>query len=186
MTSPAPPVAKEARKRKRALDFELLDKFFESEPNDYENAWKALRDRAREIKITGPMPVVSLKLSGRLGRDMYLRYQLAPTSLVFYGALNLFNLREGFDFLWGNTPSLPVPQYLHDNIARIYAVSQSGRQTSNEAFVRTIIDQFLSPASTKATGRSGSSAKLQKKSLAILPMHNLPPLKHPGILIRVP
>lgn len=60
MISQAPPNAKESGKRKRGLDFDLIDRFFDVEPADYENAWKALRDRVRELKATGPIPTVSV------------------------------------------------------------------------------------------------------------------------------
>jgi hypothetical protein len=45
--------------------------------------------------------------------------------------------------LFADVQGLPIPQYLEENIARIYSVTNGGSQKYNEAFSRTILDQIL-------------------------------------------
>jgi hypothetical protein len=45
--------------------------------------------------------------------------------------------------LFADIQVLPIPQYLEENIARIYSVTNGGSQKNNKAFSRTILDQIL-------------------------------------------
>jgi hypothetical protein len=54
------PVKKESKKRKKGLDLDWLDGFFNVKPEDYESAWKSLRDRFMELKNAASIPTVSL------------------------------------------------------------------------------------------------------------------------------
>ncbi|KAL8937648.1 MAG: hypothetical protein Q9216_004323 [Gyalolechia sp. 2 TL-2023] len=123
---PTQSAATESRKRKRGLDVNDLKKLFDTEPDDYENAWNELKHR-----------VIGLNEHARQTAPL-----LAPSTISLPDARQIFNLRQVKDVLWAGIDEIPVPQYLSDSIDRILAVTSETHHT-NEAFSRTIIDQIL-------------------------------------------
>lgn len=79
----------------------------------------------------------------------------------------MFNLKEVDDVLWSEVALFEVPEYLHENIARILAVTSEG-QSSNEAFSRTILDQIIVSAMYEENGprlRQPSSSSLENQAI---------------------
>ncbi|KAH8820093.1 hypothetical protein F5884DRAFT_744458 [Xylogone sp. PMI_703] len=67
----------------------------------------------------------------------------------FLTSLNLFNLCErdfddaGERVIFDDIQRVPVPQYLTENLERIYAMTRSKFSKKNEAYSKMIIDQIL-------------------------------------------
>jgi hypothetical protein len=175
--SQTPIVTKESKKRKRRLDLDSITKVFDVEPEDYEAAWKALRARITEVNTPGLVATVGL-CSYCAPQAIGLRFQLAPTSLGFLEALQLFNLRQASTNLWADVQVLPVPQYLEDNLARIHSVTHSSiHDNNNEAFSRTILDHILICSMYEEGNRSDRLLKQDKDERPSYPPHS-----HPSIL----
>ena len=84
-----------------------------------------------------------------------------------------------------------MPQYLKDNIARIYSVTGSRRRSNNEAFSRTVLDQILicslyeegqrayqqpdqSPSNSSHAHPSTSDTSIQEDPAKLELLHEMP------------
>ncbi|OBT88387.1 hypothetical protein VE02_02299 [Pseudogymnoascus sp. 03VT05] len=114
------------KKRKRGVDLEELSKIFADEPKDMKAAWAEVKEMIEDARknTTGYIP------------------NLAPSSLEFDEALELFGLENAGSFSFDDELETTVPGYLLENIGRILAVTNRiGR--ANGAFSRTVLDQII-------------------------------------------
>ncbi|OBT50282.1 hypothetical protein VE04_09482 [Pseudogymnoascus sp. 24MN13] len=115
------------RKRKRGVDLEELAKIFADEPRDIKAAWAEVKEMIENARkdATGYIP------------------SLAPSSLGFNEALELFGLEKAGLFSFDDEPETTIPGYLLENITRILAVTNNRIGGANEAFSRTVLDQII-------------------------------------------
>lgn len=85
--------------------------------------------------------------------------------------------------LWNEIEQFKVPECLHKTIARTLAVTSEGRQSSNEAFPRTILDQIIVSAvyeenSPREFSQPSSSSR-ENQAVAVLEVQHETFLQRP-------